>query len=138
MNHSRSAAVVTWAYVAMFGIPAVPVAFFLVDNGHLPSLWGLFEMYGGPWSSSHTDERVTLLLMVFLGLTLAAAASGWLVWATRRTGAVLNLVLLPVEAIFWIGFALPVPWLFGIARVVLISLAWPSLTGWGRPTRATR
>ena len=134
MSRSRSAAVVTWAYVAMFGIPAVPVAIFLAANGHLPSLWGLFEMYGGPWSSSYPDDRVTVLLLMFLGLTLAATASGWLLWAKRRTGAVLNLVLLPVEAIFWIGFALPVPWLFGIARIVLVSLAWPSLIGWRRPS----
>ena len=35
--------------------------------------------------------------------------------------------LLPVEAVFWIGFALPIPSLLGIARVVLIALAWRSL-----------
>jgi len=132
MNRSRAAAVVTWAYAAMFGVPAVPVAIFLAEHGHLPSLWGLFEMYGGPWSSRYPDDRVMALLLVFLGLTLAAAVSGWLLWANRKTGAVLNLTLLPAEAVFWIGFALPVPWLLGIARVALVSLAWPSLSGAGR------
>jgi hypothetical protein len=30
--------------------------------------------------------------------------------------------------VFWFGFALPVPWAFGIARVALLALAWGSLT----------
>lgn len=128
MNRPRTAAVVTWTYAAMFGIPAVPVAIFLADNGRLPSLWGLFDMYAGPWSSRFADDRVIALLLVYSGINLAAASSGWLLWKERRAGAVLNLGLLPVEAVFWIGFALPVPWLFGIVRVALVSLAWPELT----------
>jgi hypothetical protein len=36
--------------------------------------------------------------------------------------------LLPVEAVFWVGFALPIPWLLGVARVVLMALAWRSLS----------
>jgi hypothetical protein len=66
MNRSRSASVVTWVYVAMFGLPAVPVGIYLTENGTLPSLWGLFEMYGGPWSSRYPDDRMTGLLLVFL------------------------------------------------------------------------
>jgi hypothetical protein len=57
-----------------------------------------------------------------------AAWSAWLLWNGSRTGAVINLLLLPVEAIFWIGFALPIPWVIGITRVVLIAVAWSSLT----------
>ena len=78
MTRSRSVALVTWVYVAMFGIPAVPVVLFLAENGRLPSLWGLFQMYAGPWSSSYVDDRLTVLLLVFLGVTLVAAGSGWL------------------------------------------------------------
>jgi hypothetical protein len=37
---------------------------------------------------------------------------------------VIAVALLPVEAVFWVGFALPIPWLLGVARVVLIVLAW--------------
>lgn len=121
MSRSRTAAVVTWAYVAMFGVPALPVVAFLKEHGRLPSLWGLFEMYGGPWSARYSVDRLTALLMAFLGVTALAALSGWLLWTRRRAGAVLNLVLLPLEAVFWIGFALPVPWLFGVARVALLA-----------------
>ncbi|MER6940315.1 hypothetical protein ABTX24_28315 [Nocardioides sp. NPDC127514] len=129
MMRSRTAALVTWTYAAMFGLPAVPVAIFVAEKGRLPSLWGLFDMYAGPWSSRFADDRVIALLLVYLGIVLVAVLSGWLLWKRRKAGAVLNLGLLPVEALFWIGFALPVPWLFGIARVVLVPLAWPELSG---------
>ena len=139
MNRSRSAALLTWTYAAMFGVPAVPVAIFLAEKGRLPSLWGLFDMYAGPWSSRLAHERVIALLLAYSGLVLATVVSGWLLWKMRKAGAVLNLALLPVEAVFWIGFALPVPWLFGIARVALVCLAWPELSRSRRTaTAATR
>jgi len=129
MNRSRTAALVTWAYAAMFGVPAVPVAIFLAETGGLPSLWGLFDMYAGPWSSRFPDDLVVALLLVYFAVALAAVLSGWLLWEMRKAGAVLNMGLLPVEAVFWVGFALPVPWLFGIARIALVALAWPELSG---------
>lgn len=137
MNKSRTAALVTWTYAAMFGVPAVPVAIFLAEEGRLPSLWGLFDMYAGPWSSRFADNRVVALLLVYFGLGLAAAWSGWLLWRGRKAGAVLNLGSLPVEAVFWIGFALPIPWVFGVARVALVCLAWPELSGSRRQVTAT-
>jgi len=129
MRRSRTAALVTWAYSAMFGLPAVPVAIFVAREGRLPSLWGLFDVYAGPWSSRIADNRLIGLLLAYSVVVLAVAVSGRLLWRTRRAGAVLNLGLLPAEAVFWIGFALPGPWLFGIARVVLVCLAWRELTG---------
>lgn len=119
---------VTWAHVAMFGVPAIPVAIFIAENGRLPSLWGLFDMYAGRWSSHFADDRMIALLLVYAGMALAAVMSGWLLWKLRTAGAVLNLGLMPIEAVFWIGFALPIPWLFGIARVALVCLAWPELS----------
>jgi hypothetical protein len=112
----------------MFGVPAVPVAMFLAEHGRLPSLWGMFDMYAGPWSSRFADDRVIALLLGYSGLVLAAVLSGRLLWEMRKAGAVLNLGLLPMEAVVWIGFALPVPWLFGIGRVALVWLAWPELS----------
>ena len=107
LNRSRTAALVTWAYAAMFGIPAVPVASFLAENGRLPSLWGLFEMYGGPWSSQFSDDRMVTLLLVYLALVLAAVASGWLLWRMRKAGAVLN--PLPAHSRPQSGESPPVP-----------------------------
>ncbi len=79
------------------------------------------------------------LLLVYAALALAAVISGWLLWKLRKSGAVLSLGLMPIETFFWIGFALPVPWLFGIARVALVCLVWPELSGSRRTaTAATR
>ena len=130
MRSARAAAVVTWVYAAAFGLPAVPVSIFLLRNGRLPSVLGLFDSYGGPWSSSFQvdPEEFVRLLLTFLVLTVLASGTAWLVWRGSREGAVLSLMLLPVEAAFWNGFALPIPWLIGVARVVLLVVAWRSLT----------
>ena len=53
--------------------------------------------------------------------------AAWLVWNGLKAGAVLGLVLFPVEAVFWLGFALPIPWIFGIARAAFLALAWKTL-----------
>jgi hypothetical protein len=45
-----------------------------------------------------------------------------------------NLALLPVDAVFWMGLALPVPWLIGFARAALVVRAWKSLRRQKKPT----
>lgn len=124
---ARAAAIVTWAYAAGFGLAAPPVAVYLIREGHLPSFLGLFDCYAGPWSESTDQRTFVVLLLAFLGINAVAAWSGWLIWRGRRSGAVLNLALLPVEAIFWVGFALPIPWLCGAVRAGLLAAAWKSL-----------
>lgn len=136
MRSARAAAVVTWAYAAGFGLPAPFVVAYLVREGRLPEFLGLFEMYGGPWSEQVDERTFVTLLAAFLGLNAAVAWSGWLIWRGRRAGAVLNLALLPVEAIFWVGFALPIPWLCGAARVGLVAASWRSLVS--RPYQERR
>ena len=127
MNNARVAAVLTWAYSAGFGLSTIPVAIFLLRHRRLPVFAGLFESYGGPWSARLQPRTFTVLLMAFLVVTLVAAWTAWLVWSGSKAGAVLALVLLPIEAVFWVGFALPIPWLIGVARVVFILLAWKTL-----------
>jgi hypothetical protein len=127
MKAARTAAVLTWIYAAAFGLPAIPISAYLVAEGHLPTFMGLFETYGGPWSARVESRTFVALLAAFLGVTILAALSAWWLWRGRRSGAVLNLALLPIEAIFWLGFAVPIPWLFGIARVVLLAASWSSL-----------
>ena len=127
MKAARTAAVLTWIYAAAFGLPAIPISAYLVAEGHLPTFMGLFETYGGPWSARVESRTFVALLAAFLGVTILAALSAWWLWRGRRSGAVLNLALLPIEAIFWFGFAVPIPWFFGIARVVLLAASWASL-----------
>ena len=138
-RNARAAAITTWAYAAGFGIPTVPVAVYLLTQGRLPTFLNLFPMYGGPWSSRLKPGSFVALLGAFLVPTGVAAWSAWWVWRGRKAGAVVNLAVLPLEAIFWVGFALPLPWLAGLARVALLAAGWRSLDAnlvRARPTRA--
>lgn len=128
MTNLRAAAVVMWAYAAGFGLSTIPVAIYLQRRGRLPSFFGLFDMYGGPWSARLLDDAFVRRLIAFLVATLIVAWAAWLVWNGSKAGAVLSLALLPIEAVFWLGFALPIPWLLGAARVVFLLLGWKSLS----------
>ena len=92
----------TWIYVACFGVPAVPASVYLLQHGELPTFMDLFPMYGGPWDVID-DGAFVALLMAFLLVTLAAAWAAWLAWTGSWAGAALGLALLPVEAVFWWG-----------------------------------
>ena len=128
MRSARAASIVTWVYALGFGLATVPVSIYLLRTGQLPNFFGLFEMFGGPWSASTSDRTFVGLLLLFGAMTLVAGCSAWMLWQGRRMGAVLNLAVLPVEVVFWIGFALPLPWATGLARVILIAVAWNSLS----------
>jgi hypothetical protein len=136
MTTARAAAVVTWVYAAGFGLPAPFVVAYLVREGQLPTFLGLFEMYGGPWSARTEQRTLITLLTAFLVVSVITTWSGWLLWRGRRSGAALNLALLPLEAIFWLGFALPLPWVFGAARLGLSVASWTSLGASSTPVGA--
>lgn len=121
---ARAYAVVTWVYAAGFGSPSVPIAASLLESGQLPSFFGVFRMYGGPWSVGASPRTLLVLATAFLALTLAAAWAAGLVRHGSRTGAVLAAVLLPVEALFWYGLSLPIPWVLGVARLLLLVATW--------------
>ncbi len=124
---ARAAAVVTWAYAAGFGVPTVPVAVFLLQRGRLPSFFGLFDMNAGPWSNRLDDGPFAAVLISFLPVTAAAAWAARQVGRGSRRGAIVSLALMPIEAVYWLGFALPIPWVIGAARVALLAKAWRRL-----------
>ena len=128
MTNLRATAIVMWAYAAGFGLSTIPVALYVQQRGRLPSFFGLFDMYGGPWSARLSDDEFVLRLIAFLVVMLVVGWAAWLVWNGSKAGAVLSLALLPIEAVFWLGFALPIPWLLGAARVVLLLVGWKSLS----------
>ena len=124
---ARAYAVLTWAYAAGFGGPAIPVSVYLLRHGSLPWFANLFPMYGGPWSGRLTDGQFVGVLLGYLGLLALVARAAGPVRRGSRRGAVLSAGLLPVEAVFWVGFALPIPWVLGAARLALLVAAWRRL-----------
>jgi hypothetical protein len=123
MRPARAAAVLTWINAAGFGLPAVPVAVYVERTGTLPWLGDLFPMYGGPWSDRVTPRTLVPLLVAFAAVNGLVAVVAWRAWSGSRTATRWSLLLIPVEAVFWYGFALPFAWANGVARAVLLVLA---------------
>jgi hypothetical protein len=54
--------------------------------------------------------------------------AGYWLRGARMDGAVLELILLGLSAIFWYGFALPLGPLLGDIQIILLALAWSTLS----------
>ena len=58
---------------------------------------------------------------------LKLLAAYWL-WQARLDGAILEIILLGLSAVFWYAFALPFGPIGGVVQVVLLALVWNSLS----------
>jgi hypothetical protein len=112
---------------AGFGIPAPFVASYLLRERMLPSFMGLFDMYGGGVFDRFSPEAFAVVLGLFAALCALEAHAGWLLWNGERLGALMTLALVPIEVMFWAGFAVPIPPLFAIARLGLLAAGWSAL-----------
>ena len=63
-------------YAACFGLPAIPVAVYLLRTGRLPRLFDAFPVYGGPWYDSGQPERFAAQLGAFLVMMLVVSWGG--------------------------------------------------------------
>lgn len=122
----RSAAVLLWIDAVGFGVFCLPAIRNLLAGDDIPFVMG-FPAYGrGPFERAGVPTTVPLLAG-FLLVCILEGVAGWLLWNGHRSGAILAIALLPFGAIFWWGFALPIPPLFAIARTILVVLSWSSL-----------
>lgn len=86
-----------------------------------------FPAYGkGPFERIGIQSTVPLL-SAFVLVCLLECVAGWLLWSGAKAGAILSLILLPFGAIFWWGFALPIPPMLAVVWTVLIMLNWQQL-----------
>jgi hypothetical protein len=123
---ARVAAVLCWVAAVGYGAPAPLTARYLLVNRELPVIWG-FRAYGGGFFERLGIHPFVVLLAAFLLFCAAEAGAGWLLWDARRGGAVLAVALLPVGAVFWLGFALPIPPVIALCRTALIIASWDGL-----------
>ena len=123
---TKLAAVLSWFLGLSFGLPCVYAVWYLADRGSVWTFLG-FPTYGqGPFEDVGLETTVPLLV-AFLVVCAAELVVGWLLRRQRRAGGVLALALLPLEFAFWIGFALPLGPPVGLARTVLVVMAWSLL-----------
>jgi hypothetical protein len=124
---ARATAVLLWVVAAGWGVPAPWLMWWVLERGRLPVLPIIGQPNGGPFYFNLSRGAFALLLALSFGLALAQGWAAWLLWAGKRSGALVQFALLPVEAAFWYGFALPIPPLLAIVRLVLTALAWRGL-----------
>lgn len=103
----------------------LPTLYYAMTHQTLPTLAGI-RLLGGPFETLGIDALIVAGLVFVLVSALKFLAAYWL-WNLRLDGAVLELILLGVSAIFWYGFALPFGPLVGVAQIVLLALVWKTL-----------
>jgi hypothetical protein len=102
-----------------FGLPAAYGAVHFARHGTVWQFMG-FPTYGhGPFEKAGLPTTVPLLAG-FAAVCGAEVLAASLLWRGRRAGKTLSLVLLPFEAAYWIGFALPLGPLLGVGRTVAV------------------
>ena len=122
----RAAAILFWFTALGFGIFCLPAIGNLLNGRDIPFVMG-FPAYGrGPFERVGIPTTVPLLA-VFLLLCILEGVAGWLLWGGHKAGATLAVVLILPGAIFWWGFALPIPPIVALIRTILILLSWSSL-----------
>ena len=122
----RISAGLHWFIAVGFGVFCVPAIQSLQKGRGIPMVLG-FPAYGqGPF------ERVGIPSTVppqagFLLVCILEAVAGVLLWQGYRSGAILSLVLLPLGAVYWWGFALPIPPICAVIWTALILVSWQTL-----------
>lgn len=122
----RLASILLWFTAIGFGLPCLLAIRNLLSGRDIPFIMG-FPAYGGGPFERHGLHTTMPLLAGFLLVCILEGFAGWLLWEGQRSGAILALVLLPAGAVYWWGFALPIPPIFAVVRTILIVLNWQSL-----------
>lgn len=120
---ARASAVLAFVAGLGFGVPGVYGTWHLAAHGHVWMFLGFPTYGGGPFEDIGIDTTVALL-GAFVVICAAEVLLGWMLWQRGRGAVLLALALLPFEFVFWIGFALPLGPLLGIARVLLVLAYW--------------
>ncbi len=127
MTLLKASAVVMCLVALGFGLPAPYVAAYLLRERKLPIFMGMFPAYGGGFFERCSPERFSVLLGLFTALSAAELFAGVLLWQGEKLGALITLALLPIEIVFWAGFALPIPPALAVVRIGLLLAGWSAL-----------
>lgn len=115
----RAAAVCSLVLGLGFGLPGAYAAWYYARHGEVWTFFGFPTYGGGPFERWGLPTSVGLLLG-FTAVCAAEVVVGVFLWRGATSAPGLALVLLPIELVFWIGFALPVGPVLGLARTALL------------------
>ncbi len=108
-----------------WALGVLPTLRYALTHRSLPTVVGIRAL-SGPFEALGIEALIVAGLIFVVVNSLKLLAAYW-IWNLRPDGAVLQLILLAVSAIFWYGFALPFGPVLGLAQVVLLALVWKSL-----------
>jgi hypothetical protein len=109
-----------------WALGVLPTLRYALTHRALPTVAGI-RLLSGPFEALGIDGLIVAGLVYVVVSALKLLAAYW-IWNLRRDGAVFELILLGLSAIFWYGFTLPFGPPLGIAQVILIALVWQRLT----------
>ncbi len=121
------AAALLWIDGFGFGICCIPGIIRLSAGRGIPMIFG-FPAYGGGPFERHGIRTTIPLLVAFLLVCALEVVAGWMVWQGSAAGAMVAISAVPLGAVFWWGFALPVPPVLALARTALLVVGWGSLS----------
>lgn len=105
-----------------FGAPAVYGAIYFARHGKVWTFMG-FPTYGNWPFEAHGVPTSAPLIAGFAAVCALECALGVRLWQGRRSGRRLSMAMLPLEAAYWLGFALPVGIPLGVARTTAVISA---------------
>ena len=121
----RIGAGLLWFIGLGFGLPAIWCAVRVAAGQDLPMMFG-FRAFDGPFVRLG-DAWLATLLLAFAAVCLVDVVAGVLLWRQSAAGAWLAVATLPLGAVFWYGFALPIPPMAALIRSLLIWSGWDRL-----------
>lgn len=105
-----------------FGLPGVFGALHYARTHEVWQFMGFPTYGGGPFERFGIETSVPLLVG-FVVVCAAEVVVGVLLIAGYGAAPALSYLLLPLELVFWAGFALPFGPVLGVARVAVLLLA---------------
>ncbi len=108
-----------WAFSVL------PVLKYALTHRSLPTVYGI-RLLSGPIEALGI-EAVIVTGIVFVVISALKLLAAYWIWQARLDGAVLQIILLGLSAIFWYAFELPFGPLGGVVQIVLLVLVWQSL-----------
>lgn len=123
MTSIRIAAILNGFVGVGFGVFCIPAIRNLLAGRDIPYVMG-FPAYGREPFERISIPTTVPILAAFLIVCILEAVAGYLLWGCRTTGAILALILVPVDGFFWWGFALPIPPVLAVIWTILILMNW--------------
>ena len=127
MSHTLRMILFVLIYLNSLGwaIGSVIPLYLLFTRGSLPRV-GPIILLGGRFQKLGDGAFMAAGLVFVVVSALRALGAYWLSLG-RLDGAVLELILLGLSAIFWYGFELPLGPIGGVIHLVLVVLVWGTL-----------